>query len=347
MIAAYTHRLTIKMKGIVILLVVLFVSLMPTGASSERDTSLNAIREVLRGPVEIVLQNGIQYAGRIDAFDGESLGLAVATATRGEAILTFDKEQIQRLRFPGEAYRETLLRWMEDPNRLDDALALFRAFYEQQASYFDLLPESALSLFIEYARFALRNNQPIIAVAVAEEIRPRLQTPAMRRRLDDTLVLGFLRAGLQDEAAEAARAWIREADPAGDTAMGWRVLAEIHMQSEAFDDALWIALQPIAYAGVMPMEHLANCYAMAIVSALELRHNDMARRLYLEMIERELSWPSRPDWIANEEPTHWNEPEEHTLAADDADTLLEEEEAPIQSPSPIDPMESLPTRIYF
>jgi hypothetical protein len=335
------------MKGTLTALLIMLASLVCASAAAERDTSLNAIREVLRGPVEIVLQNGVQYTGRIDAFDGESLDLAVATAARGEAVLTFDKGQIQRLRFPGEAYRETLVRWMEDPTRVADALALFRAFYEQQALYFDLLSESALSLFIEYARFALRNNEPIVAVAVAEEIRPRLQSAATRRRLDDTLVLGFLRAGLDDEAAEAARVWIREADPAGDTALGWRVLAEIHMQAETFEDALWIALQPVAYASAMPMEHLASCYAMAIVSALELRHNDMARRLYLEMIERELSWPGSPDWIANKEPIHFNEPEAQTLAADEADKSLEEEEAPIQSPSPIDPMESLPTRIYF
>jgi hypothetical protein len=315
--------------------------------SSARDTSLAAIREVLRGPIEIELQNGVQYSGRIEAFDGESLDLAVGSATRGEAILTFDKTQIRRLRFPGEMYRETLVRWMDDTERVADALALFRAFYEQQARYFDLLPESALGLFIEYARFALSNNEPIVAVAVAEEIRDRLQTPAMRRRLDDTLVLGFLRAGLDAEAAEAARSWVREADPAGDTALGWRVLAEIHMQAEVFEDALWIALQPVAYAGAMPMEHLVNCYAMAIVSAGELRHKEMARRLYLEMIERGLSWPITPGWIAELEPVHFNEPAETSTEEGEDNGTFEEEETPIQTPSPIDPMESLPTRIYF
>lgn len=317
-------------------------------AASPRDTSLNAIREVLRGPVEVELQNGVQYSGRIDNFDGETLEIAVATATRGEAVFTFEVDQIRRVRFPGQVYRETLVRWMEDPARTRDALDLFRAYYEQQAPFFDLLAESDFALFIEYARFALRNNEPIVAVAVAEEVRPRLQSAAMRRRLDDTLVLGFLRVGLADEAIAAARSWIRDADPAGDSALGWRVLAEIYMQAEDYEDALWVALQPIAYSGALPMQHLANCYAMAIVAAKQMRHTDMARRLYREMLERDLAWPDSPDWIVDEEPLHFQEvPVELSDEDQDSDVTTDDEEPPIQTPSPIDPLESLPTRIVF
>jgi hypothetical protein len=323
-------------------------------ADTSRDTSIFAIREVLRGPVDIELQNGMVYSGRIEAADAATLHLAVTVATRGEAVLTFAKEQVRQLRFPGEIYRETLLRWSEDPTRNRDALSLFRAFYEQQIRYLDWLPESALSLFIEYARFALENNEPVIAVAIAEEIRPHLQCASMRRHLDDALVLGFLRIGLEAEAADAARAWIREADPAGDSAMGWRVLAEIYFLNEQYEDAMWVALLPVAYAGAMPTAHLSHCYAMAILSAIELRQMPMAQRLYHEMIERALPWPDNPAMIAVKEPAYLIEPEPTVVDADDANDVdknpantASDSELPQQSPSPVDHMQSLPTRVQF
>jgi hypothetical protein len=199
-----------------------------------------------------------------------------------------------------------------------------------------------LDLFVRYARYALEKDEPLRAVAIIEVLRPYIEDEALLESLEDAALLAFFLGGLKDEAETQARKWIEAASPAHASALGWRILAEIQFGSEQFEDALWTALYPVAFANQMPMEHLNECYAFAIAAAQETRQPKLSERLSREMAARELPWPEAIGLLAE------FQPQPATAPASDTPTEAEqlaEALGPIQSPSPLDPLEELPTRI--
>ena len=129
--------------------------------------------------------------------------------------------------------------------------------------------------------------------------------------------------------------------------MPWRILAELHFDEERYEAALWTALQPIAYSNQMPMEELNTCYALAVASAEELRLKDDTLRLAREMRERDLSWPESIPALLHREPSAFSLGYEAGKAADEENLSLSGEALleTLETPSPIDPLESLPSRL--
>ena len=249
----------------------------------------------------------------------------------------------RQIRFPGVEYKRTLYEWKNDPERVEDALALYRAYYQQQGAYLSLLSQRELSLFIDYADFALAQNEPLKAVATIDIISPYIEDEAVLKQLEENLLLGFFQGGMRDEAEVEARKWTKEAEPAGSSALGWRLLAEINFEQEEYENALWTAMHPIAFSNQMPMLHLDVCYALAILAAEELRFKEEPLQLAAEMRDRGLAWPDYVEILSGKAPEYF------TAENTEAETKIKAtiiEQKPLQTPSPIDPIESLPTRIY-
>ena len=225
----------------------------------------------------------------------------------------------------------------------EDALALYRAYYQQQGAYLSLLSQRELSLFIDYADFALAQNEPLKAVATIDIISPYIEDEAVLKQLKENLLLGFFQGGMREEAEVEARKWIKEAEPAGFSALGWRLLAEINFEQEEYENAFWTAMHPIAFSNQMTMLHLDVCYALAILAAEELRLKEEPLQLAAEMRDRGLAWPDYVVMLNGKAPEYLTA--ENTEAETTAKTTIIEQK-PLQSPSPIDPIESLPTRIY-
>jgi hypothetical protein len=318
----------------------------PLPAQPSYDPDLATIRAELSGPIDVRLDNGNRQTGRVVGWDGETLRLNVDLGV-GSAEMTFAAENIRDIRFPGREYRRVLAQWMEDPARTEEALELFRAYYQQQGAFFQYLNASELNLFVEYIRFAIEKDKPLRAVAMIEVLRPHIEDPQRLKALDDSILLAFFRAGMLDEAADQAAAWVESAPPAGESALGWRILAELQFREEAYEEALWTALYPIAFANQILPEHLDACYAFAIAAAEETRQRDLTARLTREMRGRGLAWPTEIERLQAYEPPPPPDPakDEPATAPEEAPEPEEDLIEPIQSPSPLDPMESLPTRI--
>lgn len=317
----------------------------PAYGQPQTEPDLETVLEELSGLVSIHLENGNRPSGKIVSWDGEEIRLEVKMGG-GSAQMSFPAETIREISFPGQGALETLDQWMNDSARTEDALALFRAFYQQRGAYFAYLDRSGLNLFVEYIRFALEKDKPLRAVAMIEVLRPHIEDPTTLKSLDDAVLMAFFKADMLEEAVEQAETWIETALPAGESALGWRILAEIHFRDEAYEDALWTALYPIAFANQILPEHLDRCYAIAIAAAKETRQDPIAERLTYEMRQRALAWPEANLLLQPYKPEpkpETTEAENDTSEAPEAATedMLE----PIQTPSPIDPMESLPTRI--
>jgi hypothetical protein len=309
------------------------------------------IHESLDAPISILLKGGHHQTGKVTQWDQKNLSIEV-TSGGGIAELTFPASDIQSISFPGSQYRPTLYEWRAQPERAQDALALFRAYYQQQAAYLSLLSQQELNLFIDYADFALKQKEALKAVATIDSISPYIEDASIRKQLEENLLLAFFLSGMRDDAEAEARKWIQEAEPAGNSALGWRLLSEIHFEKEDYDSAFWTALYPIAFSNQMPMEHLDACYAFAILAADKLRLKEEAERLAKEMHHRGFKWPENIDSIQDLAPEYFIQAskEAESDQSKEADTGASESKAtdqmPTQTPSPIDPVESLPTRIY-
>ena len=313
-----------------------------THLNAQPSPTLSEIRTTLQEPVTIALDGGNQQTGRVTHWDDSELRIEVSLGG-GTAELTFPADEIRSIRFPGAEYKRTLYEWKNDPERVEDALALYRAYYQQQGGYLSLLSQRELSLFIDYADFALAQNEPLKAVATIDIISPYIEDEAVLKQLKENLLLGFFHGGMREEAEVEARKWIKEAEPAGSSALGWRLLAEINYEQEEYENAFWTAMHPIAFSNQMTMLHLDVCYALAILAAEELRLKEEPLQLAAEMRDRGLAWPDYVEMLSGKAPEYLTAENTESETTEEAIAI---EQKPLQTPSPIDPIESLPTRIY-
>ncbi|MGB0743377.1 MAG: hypothetical protein ACPGSB_02520 [Opitutales bacterium] len=320
------------------------------------DVELQHIEKELSGIHTILLKSGNRQSGRILSFDEGSLRLAVQLGA-GSAEMNFTADQIADISFPGNEYLLMLKEWMSEPDRTQDALALFRAFYKQRGPFLQYMEENELGLFVEYARYALDHGEALMAVSIINVLRPHISDETLLKSLDDAILLGFFRGGMREEAEKQAREWIEVADPAGASALGWSILAEIFFTQEQYEKAFWTALYPVAFANNMPTEHLESCYAFAIAAADELREEKVKLRLHKEMRQHNLVWPEKIPALAGLEPEPATTPESPETADDNqtAEAPPEEstpensERATSDESDPAEPTQqpssSLPTRL--
>ncbi len=302
---------------------------------AQDEPGLVTMRQQLNGPVQLLLANGSRNSGQITHWDGRELRLEI-TLDAGQAEMTYAASDIREIVFPGGDYLGLLSEWMQDPDRVDHALELFQAFYEQRGPYLNYLKPADHSLFVEYVRFALQQGQPERAIALVEVLRPIITDPAQIESLDDALLLASFQSGRYEEAVQRAEAWIESAPRAGESALGWRILAEIHFRNKNYEACFWTALYPIAFAHQILPDHLDLCYAFAVAAAHENRQLELTERLTQEMSQRGLAWPTQHALLETYRPRA-PVPSSEEVSVDPAE--------PIQNPSPLDPLESLPTRI--
>lgn len=336
-----------RMHWLIVFALLVGLALPDRALQAQDGELLSEMVSELWGPLQIELENGNRQLGRVASHEGDSLRLTVQIGA-GSAEMTFQKADIRAIRFPGDQHLRTLADWMEDAERAEDAMALFRAYYQQRRPYFDLLPPGDFNLFVEYARFALRQDEPLRAVAIMKVLRDYIEDPVLLQQMEEETMLAFFQSGLQEEAEAKARDWIRLAEPAGRSALGWRILAEIHLREERYEEAFWTALHPVAFSNQLPMAHLEACYGFAIVAAEALRYKKEPDRLAREMRARGFAWPDAIEILQGRAPSAYLEdPQAEASSEPEKKEPEEEEEEAVKTPAPVDPEIELPTRILL
>ena len=305
-----------------------------------QSINLREVRSRLSQPVVLLLENGQQRSGEINAWDGETLSLRI-DISGGSASMNFAADAIRDISFTGSEYLPVLYKLEKNPARSDEAFALFEAFYQQRGRYLRYMDVGELGMFVRYARFCLAHEKPLRAVAVIEVIRPYIKDDALLRSLDEASLMGFFLGELFEEAEAQARQWIESAGYDRSSALGWQILAQIQFMRAAYEDAMWTALNPIAFANNLPIEHLGACYALAISAATETRHEAIAERLTREMQARGFAWPSKLAILAKYNPLT----KDTSASTEQAQPVVSSLADPIQTPSPIDSEIALPTRL--
>jgi tetratricopeptide (TPR) repeat protein len=251
---------------------------------------LATIKAELSEPILLKLKNRQQISGNPINVSEKQIQVASAEG-EGEIVFTFELEQIQEITVPGDSYKALAAEWMRS-GQSEDALELMGMLYEQRKTLLPLLPASDSHFFTYYVDLVLDSPHPARAIAIIQTLRPQIENPAALRALDDAVLESYQTLELYEEAQPLAEAWIKARKPYGESALGYYVLGAGRLRSEAYEEALDLALHPIVFASPIPTDKLAECYAVAVSAALALRERTYAATLYREMQARGFDWPA-------------------------------------------------------
>ncbi len=258
----------------------------PAAANGELDMLL------ARDTAEIVTNAGRTHRGTLDGFRDGRLHLRLAS-DGGEVGYSFAPTEIARLKLPGadlEADAVDLL----DQGRTSEAMPMLEAIGRQRVRYLPVLNEAQQQVLWRLAQTGGASGDPHTMLGIVRAMAPLATTEETRATLLETELRVVLRLNQSDEAQTLARRWCAFADPAGASALGWRVLAQAAYDAGDYDRARWIALQPVTFSSHLAASDLDTCYALAIASADRLGETDRALILSREMKARSISWPPDP-----------------------------------------------------
>lgn len=250
------------------------------------EAELRALRE----PVTLFHRNGQQFRGDVSGSDETTIQLR-AIQGAGEILMTFPKEEIRDIHFPGD---RMLLRGQTLFHEGKEAAALpyLEPVFIQRRPLFDMLePEERLP-FSFLPEAALAAGEPAKAVALVQELAPFYEDEETLDRLADTELVAYYQLGLTEEAEKRALAWVGEADRFSESALGFFIAGSIALEREEAEEALWLALEPIVFSGQLPVAYLDHCYSLAIVATHVLDNDEHREALLEEMRERGLEWRS-------------------------------------------------------
>ncbi len=275
-------------------------------------------------PATVTLESGRAYTGVLAGLTDGRVTVVVPDGS-GEVEYSLPVERIAKVRFP-EKERSELALVLYREKDYDNALPLLESIYRQRLPYLRLLTPEQEKPLVVLVRIHRETGATIDAVVAARRLGRELRDPVHREELAAIKLRGYLELELHERAGEDARAWCARQQRHPDSALGWEVLAEIALREERFDDALWIALQPVAFASAAPMEHLEPAYVAALRACRKLGDELQGLALYREMRERELSVPEEcpqgVDAVAHFAAL-WEAENKATSASDDSGPLLD------------------------
>lgn len=252
-------------------------------AVDEDDPSLDpaVVAEALSRHGEIWTQRNRRFEGEITRADTESLSLR-AVVGRGDAEITFQRDDIRSLRLGGGEYLPLALELIDMGNH-KDGLRLLRAIHRQRGPLLPyLLPGDRLYFVEAVPRFRAAGDA-LTAVALARQLDPMMHDfPQARGALARERALGYLDLEFFEEAREEAKALV-DAQPLFLTsATGHYTLARVDLWADNPEGALEQVLRAVVF-GTDGAEELRECYALAIRLADQLGDTETANRLATEM----------------------------------------------------------------
>lgn len=239
----------------------------------------------------IVTQSGRVYRGWLDGYRSQRVRLRVP-ADEGEAIYQFSVDEIRTLVFPGTQEAEEALAALET-NPSANVLNVLEQAWSGRIAYLAALDRPNRAPLLAYAEALLQDGHPLEAIARGRRLKGIALDPDERERVDAVVIIGHERAGLLEEASVLAETWCREHEASGSSVLGWVVLARQALRQEEWEEALWLALHPVAFGHDATVSKLGICYGAAVAANLHLENAEQAVALFNEMRERGIPWPDR------------------------------------------------------
>jgi hypothetical protein len=237
----------------------------------------------------VVTQGGRVYRGWLDGYRSQRVRLRVP-ADEGEAIYQFSVDAIRSLIFPRTQKADEALAALEmDPDA--DVLGVLEETWSERIAYMPALDRPNRAPLLAYAEALLKDGHPLEAVARGRRLKGIALDTDERERMDTVVIVGHEQAGLLEEASILAEVWCQGHEASGSSVLGWVILARQALRQEAWDEAIWLALHPIAFGHDATVSDLDMCYGAAIAANLNLENAEQAVVLFNEMQERGIQWP--------------------------------------------------------
>jgi len=280
-----TRHASSRLAGFVLVLL-LGVGVVAHAAPSAADLD----RLLAREPAEVVPASGRTVRGLLDGFRDGRLHLRLAT-DGGEVGYSFAPAEMARLTLPGAELEAEALELLERGD-LDEALPRLEALGRQRVRYLPVLDATRQQVLWTLAAHAGAATDPHAVRAILRAMAPLADAAEKRLALLEAELELALRSGTADDVRPLAERWCVLADPAGPSALGWRVLARLAYEDADYERARWLALQPVTFAGHAGARDLDRCYALAIAAAEAQGDAAHAAVLRAEMAARGLAAPS-------------------------------------------------------
>jgi len=261
-------------------------SLFTLTASAQTSTFLPTA-----GEATVTNAQGRSFKGELRGYFNGQVVLVSREGDTGEVTRRFNRADVRAIVFPGyelaaaAADHVTNAKWTEARDELE-------TLARQRGPYLEVLSSADLGLFFALVDVRMRTGAEIDGIALARRLGGLEAAADRRSELADAILLGHWQLGLMDEARSLAREWCGRSTLGGSSALGWRILGEIALREGRNEDALWIAMQPIAYASFENPPHLDACYAIAATAAARMDDPALAARLRAGLTDRGLEWPT-------------------------------------------------------
>ena len=256
--------------------------------------SLDVARE-LASPVAVAHRSGRHFEGQLERTSPTTVSITVK-AGEGEVVYTVERQDILEITFPGESIELQIEERLLEED-FSGALPFLEALYKQRSAYLDLLDGEEVARFLPLALAYRMVGRPAEAIAVSNHLHTLSKSGEFDKDLTEIVLLSQYDLRPVEESARLALGWIQKAPRYHSSALGWWILAKISFAKGDFRSALWISLHPVVFSSHLPMNYLAECYALSIASAVSLDRSDEALKLYQEMTERGLAWPQDPEML--------------------------------------------------
>jgi len=279
-------RPTTGRRPLVFASLALAISLLALPASAQSNAFLPTA-----GEATVTNAQGRAFKGELRGFTGGQVVLMSREGDAGEVTRRFNAADVRSIAFPGYELVATAADHVSN-ERWQEARDALETLARQRGPYLEVLNASDLGLFFALVDVRMRTGAEIDGIALARRLLQLEAASDRRAELADMILLGHWQLGLVDEARSLAREWCAGAKLGGPSALGWRILGEIALREARPDDALWIAMQPVAFASFESPPHLDACYAIATIAAWRMADEPLARRLRAAMDERALAWPA-------------------------------------------------------
>ena len=288
-------------------------------------------------PATVTLETGRQYTGILAGLTDGRLAVIVPDGA-GEAEFLLPIDRITKVDLSDEdLVRNAMLLYQE--NNYDQAVPLLETIYRYRLPYLSILGPDQETPLVALVKAYWATGAQLDAVITARRLGREILDPVHREKLASIKLTGYLELDLIERAVSDGRVWCARQERHPDSALGWYVLAEVALREERLEDALWIALQPIAFSSASPMPYLEEAYAAALRAYQKTGETDLGIELYREMRECDLP-PSELSPSAGETIAFFNELwEAERKASPD-----EEETGPLLDPRPPQADLNLPLR---
>lgn len=243
--------------------------------------------------VEAIITNseGRSFQGQVQLMPDLTLELSVE-ADAGSVVYTFTKDSIAGIE-------------LLDAENLEDGLEAYENHqYEVAVTYLEPIHRTRSPLVRVYPKTSLIEPSLVLAetylnlnrFADAAGIAGNLlatdfEESRIHRSANEVLLKAFFGLKRWDESELLAKRWCKENDPSGESALGWWILSQVHLERSELTKALWVSLQPITFSSQYPKAYLQECYHVAIAAWID-ESPEEALRLYRDYQSRAYEWPS-------------------------------------------------------